>query len=118
VGVHRLGDRRARTRLWDLAYALHGFVPLSADPRPQRPDADRRMRILVDAYRLDEAQRRALLGLLATRTRSMADFLTTQATLGSQPWTQLWRDGHERVWRADATYIERHTDDWTQALLG
>ena len=27
------------TRLWDVAYAMHGFVPLSANPRWQRRDA-------------------------------------------------------------------------------
>ena len=75
-------SRSARRR--KLAYALHGFVPLSADPRLRRPDAARRLRIFIDAYGLDEAQRRALLALLAVRTRAMAD---------------------------------RHTRDWTRALL-
>jgi hypothetical protein len=106
------------TRLWDLAYALHGFVPLSADPQLRRSYAARRMRNFVDAYGLDQAQRHALLAMLAVRTRSMADFLAAQAALGAQPWTRLWQDGHERAWRADATYIERHTEDWTRALLG
>ena len=52
------------TRLWDLAYALHGFVPLSADPRLQRADAAARVRAFVDAYGLGEADRRPLLELL------------------------------------------------------
>ena len=45
------------TRLWDLAYAMHGFVPLSADPAVQRADAGRRLRVIADAYGLSERQR-------------------------------------------------------------
>jgi Ser/Thr protein kinase RdoA (MazF antagonist) len=105
------------SRLWDIAYALHGFLPLSADPQWQRPDAGRRMRVFADAYDLDEAQRRALIPLLGPRTRSMHDFLAAQAAEGTQPWTRLWHEGHGAAWKADAGYVEEHTADWTAALL-
>lgn len=104
------------SRLWDIAYALHGFVPLSADPRWQRADAGHRMRVFVDAYGLDEAERRDLVPLLAPRTRAMYDFLAAQAARRVQPWTHLWETGHGRVWRSDADYIERHVADWHRAL--
>jgi hypothetical protein len=106
------------TRLWDVAYALHGFVPLSAHPEWRRADAGHRMRTFVDAYGLDEIQRRELIPLLAARTRSMHTFLAAQAAVGRQPWTQLWHDGHGEAWQADADYIEQHTPEWEQALLG
>jgi aminoglycoside phosphotransferase (APT) family kinase protein len=106
------------TRLWDLAYAAHGFVPLSADPQWSRPDPAARLRVFVEAYGLDEADRRRLLLLLAPRTRSMADFLAAQAALGNEPWTRLWNEGHGHAWSADADHIERHADDWSRALLG
>jgi hypothetical protein len=53
------------SRLWDLAYAIHGFVPLSANPGLRRPDpeTDTRLRTIVDAYGLAEAQRRELVPL-------------------------------------------------------
>lgn len=106
------------SRLWDIAYALHGFVPLSADPHWRRDDAAHRMRVFVDAYDLDEAERHALIPLLARRTRAMSDFLAAQASLGVQPWTQLWETGHGQVRRADADHIERHGDVWRRALCG
>ena len=43
------------SRLWDLAYALHGFVPLSANPRYQRVNPAHRMRLFAGAYGLDQA---------------------------------------------------------------
>ncbi|GAA1617366.1 phosphotransferase enzyme family protein [Actinoplanes couchii] len=105
------------SRLWDLAYAVHGFVPMSPNPELRRDDAGERLRELIDAYGLDETDRRALAPMLATRTRAMHDFLRDQAALGTEPWTTHWRTGHGDAWRADADYTERNTDLWTKALL-
>jgi hypothetical protein len=102
------------TRLWDLAYALHGFVPLMADPRWHRADAGQRMRVFVDAYGLSEGERRRLVALLEPRARSMHDFLAAQTV---EPWTTLWRQGHGAVWSADADVIAARTDEWLRALL-
>jgi hypothetical protein len=74
LGVHRLGSRRPGSRLWDVAYALHGFVLLSANPRYQRPNPAHRMRLFADAYGLDQAQRQELVPMLARRARAMHDF--------------------------------------------
>lgn len=63
------------SRLWDLAYAMHGFIPLSARPEWQRTDVADRLRIFADAYGLDEAERRDLVPMLGRRTRAMHDFL-------------------------------------------
>jgi Ser/Thr protein kinase RdoA (MazF antagonist) len=105
------------TRLWDVAYAIHGFIPLSAHPQWQRTDAQSRLRIFADAYGLDQTQRLQLVPLLARRTRSMHDFLAVQAAQGIQPWTRLWQTGHGDAWRSDAEYIQRHEALWTTALL-
>ncbi|MBA3488314.1 MAG: phosphotransferase, partial [Longispora sp.] len=87
------------SRLWDLAYAIHGFIPLSADPAWQRPDATERLRCFVNAYGLDETQRRRLAPMLARRTHAMYDFLKHQHALGNQPWMTLWAQGHGTSWR-------------------
>ena len=106
------------TRLWDLAYAMHGFVPLSADPAVQRADAGRRLRLIADAYGLTERQRREIIPLLARRTQAMHDFLAEQAAQGTQPWTRLWQEGHGAAWHADTEYITQRAHQWHQALLG
>jgi hypothetical protein len=106
------------SRLWDLAYALHGFVPLSADPGYQRDDAVRRMRLVADEYGLTQEQRQLLVPMLAHRARAMHDFLARQATSGTEPWARLWQQGHGSTWQADADYIERRADRWRRALLG
>ncbi|AKG41691.1 phosphotransferase enzyme family protein [Streptomyces xiamenensis] len=108
------------TRLWDLAYAAHGFLPLMAHPHWRRTDQDAgaRLRTLADAYGLDETQRLALVPLLARRARSMHDFLRARHAAGDQPWATLWREGHGGVWSADAAYTEEREELWQAALLG
>ncbi|MFC4942336.1 phosphotransferase [Pseudonocardia sp. GCM10023141] len=106
------------TRLWDLAYAAHGFVPLTADPAAARGHPARRLRVLVDAYGLDEAQRLRLVELLPERTGSMHTMLAEQSAAGVEPWTTLWCEGHGRVWWDDTVYIAERTEIWTAALLG
>jgi aminoglycoside phosphotransferase (APT) family kinase protein len=105
------------TRLWDVAYAVHGFVPLSASPRWQRRDARTRIRVFADAYGLDERQRRDLVPMLARRARAMSDFLARQATAGVRPWSEMWDNGHGDAWRADADYAEAREAAWAAALL-
>ncbi|TDC66325.1 aminoglycoside phosphotransferase family protein [Micromonospora sp. KC207] len=105
------------SRLWDLAYAVHGFIPMSAHPDWQRADAGPRLRAFAEAYGLDEQQRRDLVPMLTVRTRAMHDFLRDQAALGLEPWATHWRTGHGDAWRSDAEYTERHTDRWVKALL-
>jgi hypothetical protein len=105
------------SRLWDLAYAVKAFVPLSADPAWQRPDAAARVRVLADAYGLDEAQRRRLAPMLARRASAMHDLLAHGHRTGTQPWAQLWADGHGAVWRRDAEYIALREQEWRDALL-
>src|SRR3984885_11836557 len=106
------------TRLWDLAYAMHGFAPLSADPAVQRDDAGRRLRLIADAYGLTESQRLGIIPLLARRTRVMHAFLAREAARGTQPWARLWQEGHGDTWDAATRYIARREDQWHQALLG
>jgi hypothetical protein len=105
------------TRLWDVAYAIHGFAPLSANPAFQRDDADRRLRLFADAYGLTEPQRLDLIPLLARRTEAMYTFLAQQAAQGTQPWARLWEEGHGDAWRTDTDYIAEREDQWCQALL-
>lgn len=104
------------SRLWDLAYAAHGFVPLSANPAFHRKDAPARLRRFVDAYGLDEPQRRALLPLLARRSQTMYEFLAAQTARGVEPWASHWRAGHGEAWRADTDYTAGNEHLWAHAL--
>lgn len=105
------------SRLWDVAYAVHGFVPMSANPAWQRRDAAARLCVFADAYGLTQTQRLDLVPMLARRARAMHDFLARQAAAGTQPWLGLWRDGHGNAWREDADYLAEQEAGWSAALL-
>lgn len=102
------------SRLWDLAYAAHGFVPLhpDGDPAVHAP----RLRVLADGYGLDDRQRSELPALLGARTRGMYTLLRDASRTGRQPWARLHDEGHGEYWRRAAEYAERHADAWRAAL--
>lgn len=103
------------SRMWDLAYAAHGFVPLhpGGDPGHDAP----RLRALAEGYGCDAAQRRELAELLAPRIRSMYDLLEEGAATGRQPWARLHAEGHADHWGRAAEYAEHHLSRWRAALV-
>jgi Ser/Thr protein kinase RdoA (MazF antagonist) len=104
------------TRLWDLAYAAHGFVGMAAGGDPGI-DGER-LRSLVDGYRLDDVHARAALApLIGVRIRGMYDLLRASAATGAQPWARLWEEGHGDHWGPAADYAAAHAADWRDALL-
>jgi Ser/Thr protein kinase RdoA (MazF antagonist) len=102
------------SRLWDLAYAVTGFVPMQSggDPAADGP----RLRALADGYRLSAVQRAELPPLIAAHTRGMFDLLRNSAGTGDQPWARLYSEGHGDYWGQAADYIASHLTTWTRAL--
>ncbi|MGH3277942.1 MAG: phosphotransferase enzyme family protein [Trebonia sp.] len=103
------------SRLWDLGYAAHGFVPMAPDRDPGA--AAPRLRAFADGYGLDERQRGALPELIAGHTRGMYELLKRGSRTGEQPWARLWTEGHGDYWGAAASYIGKHLETWRKALL-
>jgi Ser/Thr protein kinase RdoA (MazF antagonist) len=103
------------SRLWDLAYAMHGFVPLApgGDPAADGP----RLAAMADGYGLGARQRRDLPPLIGAHTRAMFDLLRSSAATGAQPWARLHAEGHADYWGPAADYIDQHHDLWLTALL-
>ncbi|MGH3123691.1 MAG: hypothetical protein ACRDND_22105 [Streptosporangiaceae bacterium] len=102
------------SRLWDLAYAMKGFVPLAGggDPVADGP----RLRALADGYGLSTGQREHLPPLIGAHTRGMAGLLESGARTGAQPWARLHAEGHGEHWADAADYIERNLPAWRRAL--
>jgi Ser/Thr protein kinase RdoA (MazF antagonist) len=103
------------SRLWDLSYAAHGFIPLAPDTAPGT--AARLLASLADGYRLSGDQRLELAELLAPRIWSMYTLLE-QGHNETVEWASLWSKGHGEVWRTDAEYAEEHHHLFLSALLG
>jgi Ser/Thr protein kinase RdoA (MazF antagonist) len=102
------------SRMWDFAYAAHGFVVFLPDGDPDK-DAIR-LAALVDGYGLDEEQRQLLPRMIVDRTRAMFDLLKNGARTGQQPWARLHAEGHADHWGPTADYIERHLSTWHDVI--
>ena len=99
------------SRLWDLGYAAHGFVPLHAGGDP-RLDGER-LRTLADGYGPGVGERAALVTAAAAHTRGMYDLLVRGAATGAQPWARLHAEGHAEHWGPAADYIEANAERWS-----
>jgi hypothetical protein len=102
------------SRLWDLAYALAGFVPLAPSYDLDDEEELRRFAALVDGYQLDPAYRGALVDLLPRRINATYELLRDGHDRDVEPWATLWVQGHGRYWSANAQYVSRRR----KALLG
>lgn len=102
------------SRMGDLGYAAHGFVPLHAGGDPEADG--RRLRALADGYGCDADQRRTLPGAALRRVRGMFEILEEGARTGRLPWARLHAEGHADHWGPAADYVERHQERWIEVL--
>ncbi len=102
------------SRLWDFAYAAHGFVVFLPDGNPDEDAV--RLAALVDGYGLAKEQRQRLPRMIVNRTRAMFDLLEEGARTGRQPWATLHAEGHADHWGPTADYIERHLATWREVI--
>ena len=111
VCLHRPGSR-----LWDLAYAAHGFAPLSPRYRRKWPETANRLRVLANGYGLDGKGRAALAEMLAPRINSMYQLLARGSETGAELWRMLWSQGHGEAWLDDYEFAEERLEHWRDAL--
>ena len=102
------------SRLWDLAYAAHGFVPMAPDGDP---GADAASAGAGRRLRSGRAAATELPELIERHTRGMSDLLEASAMSGTQPWATLHAEGHAEHWGPAADYVRAHLDVWRAALL-
>lgn len=105
------------SRAWDLCYAAHRFVPLSA-PRstkalgwdPASCDQAARLRIFIDAY--DDGLAAAdLVDLLIVRLASIATNIERNVRAGNSRFDRHRDERHSDGYREDMHYIlERHRE--------
>jgi aminoglycoside phosphotransferase (APT) family kinase protein len=106
--------------LWDLAWAAYRFVPLYDDATCERLGYPfgrqaERLRILSDAYGLDE--REALVPAVCERIRVLYDTARVWGgDEGRAGWRDVWRDTRGEQWLRGLRYVEARRADWQRAL--
>jgi hypothetical protein len=105
--------------IWDLAWAAYRFVPLYDDATCERlgypiPSRVARLRILCDAYGLDD--RRALLPTVCERIRVLYDTARTWGEADRPGWREVWADTRGEQWLGGLRYVEAERRRWEQGL--
>jgi len=102
------------SRLWDLAYAAQSIVHLAHGGNPEEDAV--RLRAFVDAYGLDESERKRFPQLLSRRTRAGYDLLKHGAQAGTQPWARIYMLDDGQYWFRAAEYVRKHEPLWASVL--
>jgi aminoglycoside phosphotransferase (APT) family kinase protein len=105
--------------LWDFAWAAYRFVPLYNDATCERLGYPvgrqaERLRILSDAYGLDE--REALLPAVCERIRVLYETARVWGQAGRPGWRDVWRDTRGEQWLRGLRHVETKRADWQRAL--
>jgi len=100
-------------RVWDVAFAAWRWVPLHDDETarvhgwPVAGDRRLRLRLLCDAYELDD-ERERLLGTVTARMYATADGITQRAAAGEEGFRRLVARGAVDGVRRDIAWLDAH----------
>lgn len=118
VGVIDFDHAHPGSRLWDLAYALYRFAPITDPANPDGYGAAaeqcRRARLFCDAYGVPA--RGPLVPAIKARLAYMADFLRQGAARGDARLQANIDAGHLAIYLADHAYLEQHDPQFRAAL--
>ncbi|WP_441248005.1 phosphotransferase enzyme family protein [Kitasatospora sp. McL0602] len=111
VGIIDFDTAHPGPRLWDVAYAVYRWAPLTAPGNPDGfgtvEEQGRRARVFCDHYGLDPAERAELVDTVATRLHALVAFMRTQAAAGDAAFARHLAAGHDLRYLADIAYLAR-----------
>ncbi len=120
VGIIDFDTAHPAPRLWDLAYAVYRWAPLSDPVNPAGSfgleDQLRRTQIFCTAYGATIEERLRLPETICTRLQALVDFMLTSAADGDETFAEDVDAGDARLYLSDIDYIGRHRDRLLKAL--
>ncbi|GAB3263121.1 aminoglycoside phosphotransferase family protein [Kineosporia babensis] len=120
VGIIDFDTAHPGPRLWDVAYAVYRWAPLTAPTNDSGfgtvAEQAVRARRFCDAYGLAAADRAGLLEMVAIRLQALVDFMRAQAAAGSAAFASHVADGHDQLYLADVAYLRTHAQEFEQHL--
>ncbi len=107
--------------VWDLAYAVYRWAPLS-DPTHEgvafgMGEQLRRARIFCDSYGADDEDRRQLPDMIMRRLRALLDFMRARAAAGDATFLEDINAGDSAIYIRDLDYIRQSRDQLLLALI-
>ncbi|MGC5011444.1 aminoglycoside phosphotransferase family protein [Streptosporangium sp. DT93] len=120
VGIIDFDTAHPGPRLWDVAYAVYRWAPVTAPASPvgfgTTAEQARRARLFCDRYGLDAAGRGVLVDAVIARLHALVDFMRAQAAAGNAAFAGHLADGHHLQYLADAAYLDERRAVFDRAL--
>jgi len=114
AGVIDFETAHPGSRIWDLAYAIYRWAPLSsaivAHELSRIERQIERARVFLEEYGLNSELRATAVDGIITRLEALVSFMETEASTGSAKYQRNIEEGHDRLYRQDIAYIQRHRE--------
>jgi Ser/Thr protein kinase RdoA (MazF antagonist) len=120
VGVIDFDGAHPGPRLWDLAYAVYRFAPVTSpdnhDGFGSSREQLRRARLFCDTYGLALADRPNLPDMMIRRLETLVNFMYSEAERGNKTMQKNIDDGHAVLYRRDSEYIAQQSGQMITSL--
>jgi aminoglycoside phosphotransferase (APT) family kinase protein len=120
VGVIDFDGAHPGLRLWDLAYAVYRFAPVTSpdncDGFGGSREQFRRTRLFCDIYGLALVDRPNLPDMMIRRLETLVNFMYSEAERGNEHIQKNIDDGHAALYRRDSEYIADQSEQMITSL--
>ena len=108
-------------RVWDIAYALYRWVPLT---HPDNPDGfgseqekAERAQLFCNAYGLAQTNRLSLIELVIERLQVLVDFMQSEAEGGNKAFRANIADEHHLIYLKDIEYLKVNGEKFQTEII-
>ncbi|MGR9452898.1 phosphotransferase enzyme family protein [Rhizobium leguminosarum] len=120
VGIIDFDAAHPAPRLWDLAYSVYRWAPLSDSANPHvafnLDEQLRRAELFCEAYGATVDERLRLPEMICRRLQALVDFMLANASAGEATFAEDVATGDARLYLSDIDYIRSHRDRLLEAL--
>ncbi|MBY5835348.1 aminoglycoside phosphotransferase family protein (plasmid) [Rhizobium leguminosarum] len=119
VGIIDFDTAHPAPRLWDLAYSVYRWAPLSDPANHVTFDLDdqlRRAEIFCTAYGATMEDRLQLPEMICRRLQALVDFMLARAAAGDETFMEDVVAGDARLYLSDMDYVRSNRDRLLKAL--
>ncbi len=120
VGIIDFDTAHPAPALWDLAYAVYRWSPLSAPSNEGVvfgiDEQLARAKIFCEAYGATPEDKRRLPNMICLRLQALVDFMTSRAEAGDAAFAEDIAAGEQAVYLRDIDHIRKYQDQLLSAL--
>lgn len=120
IGIIDFDTAHPGPRVWDIAYAVYRWAPLSDQEHafiPELNDQIQRTKLFCDSYSLADSDREKLVRAIIERMKTFVTYMQTEAENGNEKFIGDLRDGHHLIYLKDIDYLMSNQDQITAGLF-